>query len=175
MSWRGLAVVAMVVSVPMAILACTDTVSGTGQRATGADGQSGYGFNQDRCGRLSDTTVQQMLGADSVVRPYSGAVCQYVLLRHSTVIDSIFSWFDTGTLDRERAVAQQDTAQVTDVMVLRHQGFLARRFTTGNACSATAATNPGVASWWVQIRGNARGDPCLYAQRLLAETLLSDL
>src|SRR6476659_948434 len=37
----------------------------------------------DRCGLLEDNTIQEMLGAKNVVRPYSGAVCQYVLERDS--------------------------------------------------------------------------------------------
>ncbi len=176
MSWRDLAVAALVVSAAMAVAACTDTVTGTAQRAVDADGEPpyDYGFNQDRCGLLSDETVQQVLRADNLVRPYSGAVCQYVLSRGSTVIDSTFSWFATGTLDRERGVAEQGTAKLTDITVERHQGFLGRRSVTGNACSATAAVNPGVVSWWVQIRGAAPGDPCADAQRLLAKTLSSD-
>ncbi|MCW2649417.1 MAG: hypothetical protein QOE41_3688 [Mycobacterium sp.] len=177
MSWRGLAVAAVVVATPLAAIGCTHSVTGAAQRAVHGDGESGhgYGFSQDRCGLLLDATVQQVLGADHVVRPYSGAVCQYVLLRHSTVIDSTFSWFDTGSLERERALAEQTKAAVSDITVQRHRGFLARRSVTGDGCSATAATNPGVASWWVQIRGNASGDPCGDAQKLLSETLSSDL
>ena len=108
---------------------------------------------------MQDITVQQIVGADKVVRPYSGAVCQYILTKQSTVIDLTYSWFETGSLDRERELAGANKAQITDVVVERHQAFLARRAVTGNACSATAATNPGVASWWVQIRGEAT-DPC---------------
>ena len=54
-------------------------------RATGAtavpDPDRSYGYVDDRCGLLLDGSVQQTLGADHVVRPYSGAVCQYVLMR----------------------------------------------------------------------------------------------
>jgi hypothetical protein len=176
MNWRGLGVAAVVALTPLAG-GCTQMVGGTAQR--GLDfperAANGYGFAGDRCGLLTDTTVASVLGATDIVRPYSGAVCQYVMERKTSIIDVTFSWFETGTLDRERALAQQNHAQLTDVVVQRHPAFLARRSVTGNACSATAATNPGVVSWWVQIRGDAGADPCQEAQKLLAKTLTSDL
>ena len=49
------------------------------------------------------------------------------------MIDVVFSWFETGNLDRERALAEQRGAQVTDKVVERHQAFLARRDTTARA------------------------------------------
>ena len=66
-------------------------------------------------------------------------------------------------------------AVVKDIVVERHGGFLARRDTTGAACSATAAAGTGVLSWWVQYRGQSTGDPCVDAEKLLAATLRSDL
>jgi hypothetical protein len=154
---------------------CAQTVSGTARRAHPAvpDPERSYGYVDDRCGLLEDSSVQEMLGAENVVRPYSGAVCQYVLERDSAkVVDVTFSWFETGNLDRERTVAEQRGAQVTDKVVERHQAFLARRDAT---CSATAAAGPGVLSWWVQIRGKADIDTCEDAEKLLAATLSSDL
>ena len=66
---------------------------------------------------------------------------------------STFSWYETGSLDRERALATERGATITEKVVERHQAFLARRDTTGAACSATAAAGTGVLSWWVQFRG----------------------
>jgi Protein of unknown function (DUF3558) len=177
MSLRVATVAAAVLVALAACTSCTRTVTGSAQRAVGSDdhGAKGYGFALDRCGLLLDNTVAQVVGADKVVRPYSGAVCQYVMSRAGTVVDATFSWFESGTLDRERNLAQQNHAQMHDVVVQRHQGFLARRSVTGNACSATAATNPGVASWWVQIRGDVSADPCKDAQNLLAKTLTANM
>ena len=119
------------------------------------------------------------------MRPYSGAVCQYVLERDSVPmsarcasdddVDVTFSWFETGNLDRERTLAEQRGAQITVTVVERHQAFLARRDTTGAGCSATAAAGSGVLSWWVQIRGKSDVDACKDAEKLLAATLSSEL
>ena len=157
--------------------ACTDMVAGAALRAVGSgdDTGQGYGYAQDRCGLLLDSTVARVVGAQKVVRPYSGAVCQYVMSRRNTMVDVTYSWFETGTLGRERAVAQDNHAQVWNVVVQHHDAFLARRSVTGNACSATAATTPGVVTWWVQVRGDAAADPCRDAQNLLTKTLSSDL
>lgn len=167
----------MVVSTLMTAVGCSDTVAGTAKRATHDDvvSERGYGYSSDRCGLLQDNTIQQIVEADDIVRPYSGAVCQYVLMRESAFIDLTYSWFETGSLDRERALAQSNKAQISDVVLEGHQAFLARRSVTGNACWATAATNPGVASWWVQFRGDALTDPCQIAQNLLSKTLSSDM
>ena len=166
------------------VAGCAQTISGTAQRAHPAvpDPERSYGYVDNRCGLLEDSSIQEMLGAENVVRPYSGAVCQYVLERDvdlmsapATTIDVVFSWFETGSLDRERMLAEQRGAQVTDKDVERHQAFLARRDTNGAGCSATAAAGPGVLSWWVQTRGKADADPCKDAEKLLAATLSSDL
>ena len=91
------------------------------------------------------------------------------------MIDVVYSWFETGNLDREQTLAQQRGAKVTDKVIERHQAFLARRDTNGAGCSATTAAGPGVLSWWVQTRGKADADPCKDAEKLLAATLSSDL
>ena len=176
MRWRVKAVAIAAVTAVVTVGGCSQTVSGTAQRAHPVvpDPERSYGYN--RCGLLEDSSVQEMLGADNVVRPYSGAVCQYVLERDSnTMIDVIFSWFETGSVDRERTLAEQRGAKLTEKVVERHQAFLARRDTNGAGCSAIAAAGPGVLSWWVQTRGKTDADPCEDAEKLLAATLSSDL
>lgn len=167
---------------------CAQTVTGAAQRAHPAvpDPDRSYGYVDNRCGLLEDSSIQEMLGARDVVRPYSGAVCQYVLERDGgpgvgadappdAMIDVVFSWFETGSVDRERTLAEQRGAKVTEKVVERHPAFLARRDTNGAGCSATAAAGAGVLSWWVQTRGKANADPCADAEKLLAATLSSDL
>ena len=188
MRWRVKAVAIAAVTAVVIAGGCSQTVSGTAQRARPAvpDPERSYGYVDNRCGLLEDNSIQEMLSAKDVVRPYSGAVCQYVLERDSgpdvgagappvTTVDVIFSWFETGSADRERTLAEQRGAKITDKVVERHQAFLARRDTNGAGCSATAAAGPGVLSWWVQTRGRADSDPCRDAEKLLAATLSSDL
>jgi hypothetical protein len=139
------------------------------------DPNRSYGYVDDRCGLLVDGSIQQAIGADHIVRPYSGAVCQYVLARGPAMVDVTFSWYESGSLDRERALAAERGATITEKVVERHQAFLARRDTLGAACSATAAAGTGVLSWWVQFRGQHTGDPCKDAEKLLTATLQSDM
>ena len=170
------------VTVAATVAACSQTVTGAAQRADSdvADATRSYGYVDDRCGLLDDSSVQETLDAAEVTRPYSGAVCQYILARRSSAgaastIDVTFSWFETGDLERERRLADARGAVLTDLVVERHQGFSARRDTTGAACSVTAAAGTGVLSWWVQIRGQKTGDPCAEAEKLMSATLQSDL
>ena len=177
MCWRGKPVVVVAATAVVAVAGCSQTVNGTAQRAPLAvpDPTRSYGYVDDRCGLLVDSSVQEALGADNVVRPYSGAVCQYVLARGSAMIDVTFSWFESGSIDRERALAVARGAKITEKTVERHHAFLARRDTTGAACSATAAAGTGVLSWWAQFRGQRNGDPCTDAEKLLSATLQSDM
>jgi hypothetical protein len=187
MRWRVKPVAIAAVTAVVTVAGCAQTVGGTAQRARPSvpDPERSYGYVEDRCGLLADSTIQEMLGAKSVTRPYSGAVCQYVLERDSgadvgagappTMVDVVFSWFETGNLDRERSLAQQRGAQITEKVVERHQAFLARRDTDGAACAATAAAGSGVLSWWVQDRGKADVDPCKDAEKLLMATLSAEL
>lgn len=177
MGWRVTPVAVAAVIATVALAGCSSTVSGDARRAHAAvpDPDRNYGYVDDRCGLLLDATVQQTLGADHIVRPYSGAVCQYVLMRGDGAVDATFSWFETGSLDRERALADERGATITDTDVERHKAFLARRDTIGVACAATAAAGSGVLSWWIQFRGPSAEDPCRDAERLLSATLKSDL
>lgn len=184
----------MAVTTVVTVAGCSHTIDGAAERASAdtADPDRSFGYVDDRCGLLVDSTVQEIMAADNVVRPYSGAVCQYVLSRtpqagpepaagSPAMLDVIFSWFEKGSLERERAVAHSRDAQVTDVVVERHKAFVARRDVTGAACSATAAAGPGVISWWVQLRGAGgavqagKGDPCQDAKKLLSATLQAEL
>jgi Protein of unknown function (DUF3558) len=186
MRWRVNPVAVVAVTAVVAVAGCSQTVSGTARRAQSAvpDPNRSYGYVDDRCGLLVDGSIQQAIGADHIVRPYSGAVCQYVLARGSgpdvggaspAIVDVTFSWYETGTLDRERELATERGATITEKVIERHHAFLARRDTTGAACSATAAAGTGVVSWWVQFRGQRNGDPCKDAEKLLTLTLQSDL
>jgi hypothetical protein len=177
MRWRVNPVAVVAVMAVVTVAGCSQTVSGTARRAQldVPDPNRSYGYVDDRCGLLVDSSIQEVLGADDVVRPYSGAVCQYVLSRGEAMIDVTFSWFETGSIDRERALASERGAKVTEIVVERHQAFVARRDTTGAACSATAAAGTGVLSWWVQFRGQTTGDPCKDAEKLLSATLQSDM
>lgn len=157
---------------------CAHQIDGIAQPAVSADvdAERSFGYIDDRCGLLADGSVQAVLAADHVVRPYSGAVCQYILSRQGAMVDVTFAWFDTGDLDRERAVAVERGAEVIGTVVERRPAFLARRDTTGSACAATAAAGGGVLSWWVQVRAHSDGgDPCLDAEKLLSATLKSDM
>ena len=116
MRWRVKAVAIAAVTAVVTVAGCAQTITGTAQRANPAvpDPERSYGYVDNRCGLLEDSSIQEMLGAQSVVRPYSGAVCQYVLERDSgpdagsaTTIDVVYSWFETGNLDREQTLAQQ--------------------------------------------------------------------
>ncbi|KWX59110.1 DUF3558 domain-containing protein [Mycobacterium sp. NAZ190054] len=177
---RVLQFLAVAVTTTATAAGCAQTVTGTAQRGDAGTTDTGrsYGYVDDRCGLLDDSTIQATLGADTITRPYSGAVCQYILTRRANgaaIVDLTFSWFDTGDLQRERDLATARGAVVTDVVEERHKAFSARRDTTGAACSATAAAGSGVLSWWVQYRGQSTGDPCTDAQKLLSATLRSDM
>lgn len=159
-----------------AATACSQTVAGTAERTRPRvpDPDRSFGYVDDRCGLLHDDSIQQLLGANSVVKPFSGAICQYLLTTDEGVVDVVFSWFDTGSFDRERRVAAERGSRITDKDVERHPAFVAQRPDSPNACAATAGAGSGVLTWWVQFRP-AADDPCEAAEKLLSATLSADM
>ncbi|MBO0678962.1 DUF3558 domain-containing protein [Mycolicibacterium sp. S2-37] len=174
---RGGVLLAVAVTATVAASGCANTVTGTAQKGAPdvPDPDRNYGYVDNRCGLLEDSTVAEVLGADEVLRPYSGAVCQYVLARGQDMVDVTFSWFKSGTLARERALAVERDAEVTDTVIQRHPAFIARNAAGPSVCSVTAAAGPGVLSWWVQLRGKENEDACADAEKLLSATLSSDM
>jgi hypothetical protein len=180
---RQVATVVAVVAVTAsaAVTACSQTVGGSALRSVAPIDEPGrsFGYVDNRCGMLADSSVRDTLAANDVARPYSGAVCQYVLTRQSATVDATFSWYQTGTMDRERAAAAARGAETSETVVERHDTLLAKSSITGVGCSATTASSPGhepgILSWWVQIRGQQSGDPCADAKKLLAATLSSEM
>lgn len=176
--WGRVAVAWAAVALLLAGPACARTVEGTAQRVHLDVADRGFGYADDRCGLLADVTVGDILAADHVVRAYHGPVCQYVAIRDSATLDVTYSWFETGRLDRERRLAEDRGAEVAQSTLQRHDAFRARRDVTGAACAVTAGASAdgsgtGVLSWWVQYRGQADGDPCADAEKLMAATLSS--
>ncbi|WP_293235583.1 DUF3558 domain-containing protein [Mycolicibacterium sp.] len=163
-------------AVTAAVAGCSQTVGGTAERVRPGepDADRSYGFVDDRCGLLHDDSIKDLLGAVSVVKPFSGAVCQYLLTTDGGLIDVVFSWFEEGSIARERGVATDRGARITDVDVARHPAFLAQRPDAADACSATAAAGSGVLTWWVQFRPGA-DEPCAAAEKLLSATLSANL
>jgi hypothetical protein len=164
-------------TVAVAARGCSHTVGGIAQRTRPPvpDPDRNYGYVDDRCGLLVDDTIKQLLNTDGVLRPYSGAVCQYVLSGRHGVVDVVFSWFDAGSLERERVLAAERGLRVTDRDVQRHPAFFSQRPDNTAACSATAAAGPGVLAWWVQYRPDVGQNPCDAAEKLLSATLSADM
>ncbi|GAB7072026.1 DUF3558 domain-containing protein [Mycobacterium hodleri] len=162
-------------AVVVVVAACSHTVAGVAERAhaTVPNPDRSYGFVDDRCGLLHDEDLRKLQGAATMVKPFSGAVCQYVLSTDAGVVDVVFTWFERGSVDRERDVAAGRGARLQDKTVVRHPAFLAQRPSTPNACAATAAAGPGVLTWWVQFR-QSLGDACADAETLLTATLSAD-
>src|SRR5437763_16916771 len=97
MRWRVgcfAAVAAAAVTAVVAVAGCSQTVTGTARPAQSAvpDPNRSSGYVDDRCGLLVDSSIQQTIGADHIVRPYSGAVCQSALARAPAMVDVTFSW-----------------------------------------------------------------------------------
>jgi hypothetical protein len=174
---RALAWYLVAVTAAVTAAGCSQTVDGSAQRARPGvpDPDRNYGYVDDRCGLLLDDTIKELLNTDSIVRPYSGAVCQYVLSGRSGLVDVVFSWFDTGSFERERALATERGIRITDKDIQRHSAFLGQRPDNAAACSATAAAGPGVLAWWVQFRPLTGQNPCEAAEKLLSATLSADM
>ena len=106
------------------------------------------------------------------MRPFSGAVCQYVLGRPGdtadapALLDVAFSWFDHGSLDRERSLAQSRDAEslLTELTIDGNPAF---RAADPNVCSIYVAKGEDVITWSIQTMNPATlPDLCQITDRL---------
>ena len=116
---RRLLVAVLVVVSVFALGACSRAITGTPMRAGASDRgsrpQDTYPNLLKECDKLDNTLIGQSVDADplNIQSTFVGAVCRWQLLNKANVIvDLTLMWFEQGSLDNERKVAEQMQAAV---------------------------------------------------------------
>lgn len=151
---------------------CTRTVDG---RAVpeGIGGGAGAEFTRllTECDAVADEKIAEAVGADYVLRGFFGAICRWDGEGPTGVVKITFNWFETGSLDHERAAGEGLGYEVENTTVEGRRALQMRRPGDPLSCGVSSgASTTGIFGWWVQYTSGGV-DPCEAAATLARLTL----
>jgi hypothetical protein len=174
---RVAAAVIAVLAVLAMTLGCSRTVEGTAAKAGAGDvprnddSVKEYPNLLKECEVLTEDILAKTVGADplDIQSTFVGALCRWQALNPAGLIDITRFWFEQGSLDNERKVADFLKYQVESRSVAGVQSIVMKPNDASGACGV-ASDAAGVVGWWVnpQVPGI---DACGMAIKLMELTL----
>ncbi|WP_182349352.1 DUF3558 domain-containing protein [Tomitella gaofuii] len=144
---------------------CTQAIPGEATVARAGTGPAGEEYVNllRECTVVPMEAIAEAVGVLNVYSTFSGAVCRWSSLDGDT--DVQLNWFESGTVDREKAVAERLGYAVETVRISGASAYVMRPPDDPASCGAVArAGDAGVVGWWVH---GARVDPCAAARTLV--------
>jgi Protein of unknown function (DUF3558) len=168
----------------MAALAATTLIAGCGRTVEGTATKAGAGGiprndNSEKkypnllkeCEVLTTDILAETVGADplDIQSTFVGAICRWQALNPAGLIDITRFWFEQGSLENERKVAQQLNYQIESRRINGVDSIVLKTADANGACGV-ASDAAGVVGWWVnpQVPGI---DACGMAIKLMELTL----
>lgn len=166
------------VILPAALSGCGRTVEGTPMKA-GTGGSRGGGAQKypnllKECDVLTSDVLAKTVGADplDIQSTFVGAVCRWQAANPAGLIDITRFWYEQGSLDNERKVAEFLKYKIENRSIAGVAAFVMRTNDPNGACGV-AADAAGVVGWW--INPQAPGiDACAQAIKLMELTLATN-
>lgn len=180
MSKRFLVTAAVVAATVGLIGGCSRTVDGTALQAGAGDtprnndSQEQYPNLLKECDVLTQDILAETVGADplDIQSTFIGAVCRWQAANPAGLIDITRFWFEEGSLDNERQVAEALNYQIEDRRIAGIQSIVMRTGDATGSCGV-ASDAAGVVGWW--INPQAPGiDACGQAIKLAELTLATN-
>ncbi len=170
----GVAVVATGLSV---LTGCTRSVGGTPVRAGAGDvprnnnSEQQYPNLQKECEVLTTDVLAKTVGADpqDIQSTFVGAICRWQAANPNGLIDITRFWFEQGSLDNERKVAEQLKYQIESRAISGVASIVMRPNDPNGSCGV-ASDAAGVVGWWVNPQAPGI-DACAQAIKLMELTL----
>lgn len=169
-----------VVVAGLALTGCARTVDGTalvagaGDVPRNNDSQEQYPNLLKECDVLTEDILAETVGADplDIQSTFIGAVCRWQAANPAGLIDITRFWFEQGSLDNERQVAQALNYQIEERRIAGIQSIVMRTGDATGSCGV-ASDAAGVVGWW--INPQAPGiDACGQAIKLAELTLATN-
>lgn len=159
----------------VAVTGCGSTISGTAL-PVGAAGNKDYGQFQKlltECDAVADDVIATTVGGERIQRGFFGAICRWDVEGAAGSTKVTFNWFESGSLDVERATNDKLNYVSKDVTIQGRKAFQTQRPNDPDSCGVTAGSpSAGIIGWWVQYRpGVGHPDPCAAAVKLAELTL----
>lgn len=164
----------------VAVSGCSTTVAGTavksgsGTVARNNNSAQQYPNLLKECDVLTSDILAETVGADprDIQSTFVGAVCRWQAANPLGLVDITRYWYEQGSLDNERAVAQFLQYQIEDRAITGVPSIVMRAGGPQGACGV-ASDAGGVVGWWVnpQVPGI---DACDQAITLMELTLATN-
>ena len=157
---------------------CAHTVGGTAMK-TGSGGTARndnsaqqYPNLLKECDVLTSDVLAKTVGADplDIQSTFVGAVCRWQAANPAGLIDITRLWFEQGSLDNERKVAQALKYQIETRSINGIASIVMRVPGDPNGGCGVASDAAGVVGWWVNPQAPGI-DACAQAGKLMELTL----
>ncbi|HUO37659.1 MAG TPA: DUF3558 domain-containing protein [Mycobacterium sp.] len=176
---RMLAALAAVLTVVAVVAGCARSVDGTAVKA-GASNPRGNNSEQQypnllkECDVLTSDILAKTVGADplDIQSTFVGAVCRWQAANPAGLIDITRFWYEQGSLDNERKVAEFLKYQIESRSIAGVQSIVMRPNDPNGACGV-ASDAGGVVGWWVNPQAPGI-DACSMAIKLMELTLATN-
>ena len=156
---------------------CTKSVGGTAVKAGAGDqprnntSEQQYPNLQKECEVLTTDVLAKTVGADpqDIQSTFVGAICRWQAANPGGLIDITRFWFEQGSLDNERKVAEFLKYQIENRAIAGVPSIVMKPNDPNGSCGV-ASDAAGVVGWWVnpQVPGI---DACAQAIKLMELTL----
>jgi hypothetical protein len=172
----------------MVVVGCTRVTDGTpvkaGSTPTGEaqdttrnnDSERQYPNLLKECDVLTTDILAKTVGADplDIQSTFVGAVCRWQAANPAGLIDITRFWYEQGSLDNERKVADQLKYQVENRSIAGVRSIVMKPNDPNGACGvASDAGVNGVVGWWVNPQTPGI-DACDMAVKLMELTLATN-
>ncbi|WP_072690601.1 DUF3558 domain-containing protein [Rhodococcus marinonascens] len=169
---RAVEVVAATTAVAL-IAGCGSSIQGSPR----AEGASSSGDRQqftallEECNAVTEDQIARTVGADAIERGFFGAICRWDTVGATGPAKVTFNWFETGSLDTEKATGEKLGYAVESSTVQGRRSVVMRPPDDPGSCGVTVGSpSGGIVGWWVQFKTGA-ADPCDTASTLVDLTL----
>lgn len=169
---------AVVVSALSLVTGCARSVDGTAVKAGAGprnnDSQQTYPNLLKECDVLTTDILAKTVGADpaDIQSTFVGAVCRWQAANPAGLVDITRFWFEQGSLDNERKVAQALNYKIEDKRIAGVDSIIMHTSDPNGACGV-ASDAAGVVGWWVNPQAPGI-DACGQATKLMELTLATN-
>jgi hypothetical protein len=184
LGWRArrtvLTCVAVLITTLMVLTGCSRSVGGTAVKAGGGNVPRNNNSEQQypnllkECEVLTTDILAKTVGADplDIQSTFVGAICRWQAANPAGLIDITRFWFEQGSLDNERKVAEGLKYKIESRSIAGVNSIVMRPDDPNGACGV-ASDAAGVVGWW--INPQAPGiDACGQAIKLMELTLATN-
>jgi hypothetical protein len=177
---RALAGAVAVLATLTMLLGCSRTVEGAAAKSGSGDvprndnSQKQYPNLLKECDVLTTDILAKTVGADplDIQSTFVGAICRWQAANPAGLIDITRFWFEEGSLDNEKQVAQNLKYQIENRSIAGVQSIVMKPNDSNGACGV-ASDAGGVVGWWVNPQAPGI-DACGMATKLMELTLATN-